>query len=203
MTSQVDVAELKRAELAAVLTSLLGEGGESPAAASSSVAKPVEASPAEPAALGHAILQSLEQQSSQAPALPSTGVPSSAVMVDRIEQVSALMTQMADRVLVTDPLSGQTAEVRIKVADTLMPDTEVRVWRAPDGQLRVDFETASAFWARALNEASTQLTQRLNERFTTGESAQVTVQHHGEQPGDGRSRNRQSPWEPAPNPEDV
>lgn len=149
--------------------------------------------PLEAGSLGQAILQSLDSQSSTA-----AGVNGAAPVVtqERIDQVSALMTQMADRVLVTDPLHGQAPEVRIRLAEDIMPGTEVRVWREDGGQLRVEFDTISPFWARALNEASPLLSQRLNERLQLDGTAQVTVQQHQDgQPEDGRSRNRYTPWD--------
>jgi len=147
--------------------------------------------PPDTSSLGHSILHSLGAHSSAA-ASPVSHAPSA----ERVEQVSALITEMADRVLVTDPLHGQTQEVRITLADDLMPGTDLRVWREDGGQLRVEFDTVSPYWARVLNEASPLLAQRLNERLGQPEQpAQVTVQHHGGQPEDGRSRNRQSPWE--------
>ncbi len=151
----------------------------------------VEVPPEGSNTLGNAILQSLGSQSSTGGAAPLTGVDTTA----RIEQVSTLMSQMADRVLVTDPLHGQMPEVRIKLADSVMPGTEVRVWREEGGQLRVEFDTVSPYWARVLNEASPLLAQRLNERLQVAEPVQVTVQQQGGQPEDGRSRNRQSPWD--------
>lgn len=149
--------------------------------------------PPEGATLGHAILQSLGSQSAAAAeAATATTGPATA---ERIEQVSALMTQMADRVLVTDPLHGQTPEVRIKLAENIMPGTEVRVWRDDGGQLKVQFDTVSPYWARVLNEASPLLSQRLNERLQAAEPPVVTVREQGGQPEDGRSRNRNNPWD--------
>ncbi len=149
--------------------------------------------PPETANLGQAILQSLGNQS--AAAASAASVVSTPMTADRIDHVSSLMSQMADRVLVTDPLHGQTQEVRIKLAENIMPGTEVRMWREDGGQLRVEFDTVSPYWARALNEASPLLSQRLNERLSLGENVQVTVNHQGQQPEDGRSRNRYTPWE--------
>lgn len=156
--------------------------------------EPSETPPPQPdvASLGHSILHSLGAHSSAAATHAASHVPST----ERVEQVSALMTEMADRVLVTDPLHGQNPEVRISLADNLMPGTDLRVWREDGGQLRVEFDTVSPYWARVLNEASPLLTQRLNERLGQPEQAAVvTVQQQGGQPEDGRSRNRQSPWE--------
>ncbi|MES2596707.1 MAG: type III secretion HpaP family protein [Verrucomicrobiota bacterium] len=143
--------------------------------------------------LGHSILQSLDSQSTAAAA--AAAQVSGPATADRIEHVSNLMNEMADRVLVTDPLHGQNAEVRIKIAENIMPGTEVRVWREDGGQLRVEFDTTNAYWARVLNDSTTQLSQRLSERLNLPEGAQVTVQHESGQPQDGRSRNRHTPWE--------
>ncbi|GEP43733.1 type III secretion HpaP family protein [Brevifollis gellanilyticus] len=143
--------------------------------------------------LGHSILQSLDSQSTAA--ATAAAQVSGPATADRIEHVSNLMNEMADRVLVTDPLHGQNAEVRIKIAENIMPGTEVRMWREDGGQLRVEFDTTNAYWARVLNDSTTQLSQRLNERLNLPEGAQVTVQHESGQPQDGRSRNRHTPWE--------
>lgn len=144
--------------------------------------------------LGQAILQSLDSQSSASAANGIAAVNQPAHL-ERVEQVSALMTEMADRVLVTDPLHGQTQEVRIQFAESIMPGTEVRVWREEGGQLRVDFDTTSGYWARVLSEASPLLSQRLNERLNLPEAVIVNVHQQGGQPEDGRSRNRHTPWE--------
>ena len=149
----------------------------------------------EMAGLGNSILSSIGQQSSTS-IVNAPGATAPAMTAERVEQVSTLMSQMADRVLVTDPLHGQTAEVRIKLADNLIPGTEVRVWRE-QGQLHVSFDTTSAYWARVLNEASPLLSQRLQERLPNIDPAQVTVFHQGGQPEDGRSRNRHAAWEQA------
>lgn len=149
--------------------------------------------PPEGSTLGHAILQSLGNQS--AAAAEAAGAATGPATAERIEQVSALMSQMADRVLVTDPLHGQTPEVRIKLAENIIPGTEVRVWRDEGGQLKVEFDTVSPYWARVLNEASPLLSQRLNERLQAAEPPVVTVREQGGQPEDGRSRNRNNPWD--------
>lgn len=144
--------------------------------------------------LGQAILQSIGSHSQTSPTHATSEVNAS-VNVERLEQVSTLMTEMADRVLVTDPLHQQTPEVRIKLADHVMPGTEVRVWREDGGQLRVEFDTTSGYWARLLTEASPLLSQRLNERLNLPEAVQVNVHQQGGQPEDGRSRNRHTPWD--------
>lgn len=151
---------------------------------------PTEVFSSPPINLGQVILQTLDNQSSPAHASGETQV-----QVQRLEQVSALMTEMADRVLVTDPLHGQTQEVRIKLAEHIIPDTEIRVWHDEGGQLRIEFETSSGYWARVLNEASPQLAQRLNEKLALPEAATVSVNQQGGQPEDGRSRNRYTPWD--------
>lgn len=158
---------------------------------------PPQESPADTSNLGSTILQSLGHQSTPAASVQPNDRTTPASAVARVSEVSNLITQMADRVLVTDPLHGQTQEVRIKIADSVMQDTEVRVWREDGGALRVEFDTTSAYWSRILHDASPLLSQRLNERLPPGTEAQVTVtvQQQGQQPEDGRSRNRQNPWE--------
>lgn len=153
--------------------------------------------PADTPNLGSSILQSIGHQSTPASSVQAGDKTAPASAVERVTEVSNLITQMADRVLVNDPLHGQTQEVRIKIANSVMQDTEVRVWREDGGALRVEFGTASAYWSRILNDASPLLSQRLNERLPSGTEAQVTVsvQQQGQQPEDGRSRNRQNPWE--------
>lgn len=151
------------------------------------------------ASLGQSILQSLGAHSSAATAsnVESATSVSGTSTLERVQQVSALMTEMADRVLVTDPVHGQTPEVRVKIADNLMPGTEVRVWRENGDELRVAFDTNSAYWARVLNDASPMLAQRLNDRLPLVAPPQIVVQQQGGQPEDGHSRNRQNPWEVA------
>jgi len=188
--SQTEEAQQVMQNLRLDLVKALTEA-TAPTATASAPASESPPEPTEPAAgLGNAILQSLGHQSSTA-ATPS---PIPTLAAERVEHVSALIAQMADRVLVTDPVNGQNPEVRIKLADNVMPGTEVRVWRE-DGQLRVSFDTASPHWARVLNEASPLLAQRLNERLPNEGFAQVTVQQQGGQPEDGRSRNRHTAWE--------
>ncbi len=143
--------------------------------------------------LANSILQSLGYNpvgSAQVQAAPAA-----ADQGRRITEVGDLITQMADRVLVSDPLHGQTQEVRIKLADNIMEGTEVRVWREDGGTLRVEFESTSPYWSRVLNEASALLSQRLQDRLPAAAEVLVNVQQQGEQPQDGRSRNRQNPWE--------
>lgn len=157
--------------------------------------------PAEVSTLGNSILQSIGSHSSTTAATAAQQTHGASA-ADRIEQVSVLMNQMADRVLVTDPLHGQNSEVRVKLTNDIMPGTEVRVWREDGGQLRVSFDTTDAYWARVLSESSSQLTQRLNQNLNLPEGALVTVQHESGQPEDGRSRNRYTPWEMAQQAED-
>ena len=149
------------------------------------------------ASLGQSILQSLGAQSSPAMLthVSETATLRGAPTVERVEQVSALMVEMADRVLVTDPVHGQTPEVRVKLAENIMPGTEVRLTRDVGGQLYVEFNTMSPYWAQVLNEASPLLAQRLNERLPDLAVPQIIVQQQGGKPEDGRSRNHYNPWE--------
>ncbi|WP_345738958.1 hypothetical protein [Prosthecobacter algae] len=185
------------AQIRALIEALPSQAGavqESPFEDSADFPPTLEMPEQETPNLGQVILQSLGTQSSASTAHAVTSV-SQPEHLERVEKFSALITEMADRVLVTDPLHGQTQEVRIQLAESVMPGTEVRVWREQGGQLRVDFDTTSGYWARVLNEASPLLTQRLNERLNLTDAVLVNVQQQGGQPEDGRSRNRHTPWD--------
>ena len=160
---------------------------------SSNTGTPSENSQA-PVGLGAAILQSMSQQSQALNQLSSTASSST---TDRIGQIESLMTQMADRVLVADPLHSSTPEVRVKLSDSIMPGTEVTVTRVDGGGLSVSFTTTTAEWASVLNQLAPQLAQRLNDRIQMPEPVLVSVQTSGGAPGDGRSRERHTPWDQA------
>lgn len=150
--------------------------------------------------LGNAILQSIAQQSAQAATANSSAAPSTSG-ADRVNQIESLMNEMADRVLVTDPLHAQSSQVSVKLADNIMPNTEVTVSRLDGGGLSVSFNTPNADWASVLNQIAPQLAQQLNERLQLAEPAIVTVQmqNSGGTPSDGRSRQRNTTQDQARN----
>jgi type III secretion system needle length determinant len=106
-----------------------------------------------------------------------------------LDKMEALIAKVANRVLVTDPQSGQNPEVRVRVAPDLMPGTEVKLWKGDGGRLHIEFDTTSPQWAKILSESVSVLADRLGARIHLHETPEVTVRHSGgDMPGDGRSR---------------
>jgi type III secretion system needle length determinant len=160
-------------------------------------AEAVVAAEVQPDTLGSAILDSFFSQSSSvsAPA-PVAGAEAPNPVADRVAKIENLMNTMLDRVLVTDPLSGQNQEVRIKFQDGILPGTEARLWRE-DGRLMVEFVSTKAESVRWLEGSIAMLSQRLDERLSHTSPSQVTVNSSGDAPSDGRSRERNTPWDQA------
>ncbi|WP_075088662.1 hypothetical protein [Verrucomicrobium spinosum] len=173
-----------------------GEGAAPPVVVADA---PAEAGGVEvkPDTLGSAILDSFFSQSSgvSAPAPTVVAEPASP-MAERVAQIENLMNTMVDRVLVTDPLSGQNQEVRIKFQEGILPGTEARVWRE-DGRVMVEFVSTRADSVRWLEGSIVMLSQRLDERLLQSAPSVVTVNSSGDAPADGRSRERNTPWDQA------
>jgi hypothetical protein len=154
------------------------------------------ANDAEALAQFQTLMNSLKAEPAQSP-LTISNTPSAADALRRAleDAFTSNSTRNAAQAKVDRTDIPAVAELPISDVVTLMPGTEVRVWREDGGQLRVEFDTTNAYWARVLNDSTTQLSQRLSERLNLAEGAQVTVQHESGQPQDGRSRNRHTPWE--------
>jgi type III secretion system needle length determinant len=140
--------------------------------------------------LGNSILQSLARESSPAQRYPLVGAADQPIgMRVDLDKMEALIAKVANRVLVTDPQSGQNPEVRVRVAPDLMPGTEVKLWKGDGGRLHIEFDTTSPQWAKILSESVSVLADRLGARIHLHETPEVTVRHSaGDMPGDGRSR---------------
>ncbi|WP_265595302.1 hypothetical protein [Verrucomicrobium sp. BvORR106] len=188
----------KVGELAAqALKSLATTGGSSLPGVGTEVQPETVAAEVKPDTLGSAILDSFFSQSSvvSAPA-PAAAAEGASPMAERVAQIENLMHTMADRVLVTDPLSGQNQEVRIKFQEGVLPGTEARVWRE-DGRVMVEFVSTRADSVRWLEGSIAMLSQRLDERLHQTAPSVVTVNSSGDAPSDGRSRERNTPWDQA------
>ncbi len=136
--------------------------------------------------LGNSILQSLARESRHASVGAADRPIATGIDLDKME---ALIAKVANRVLVTDPQSGQNPEVRVQVAPDLMPGTEVKLWKGEGGRLHIEFDTTSPQWAKILSESVSALADRLGARIHLHETPAVTVRHSGgDMPGDGRSR---------------
>lgn len=153
---------------------------------------PNAASP-EPEFTGQAILQSMIPQSAQAVATSSAAAATSATpatTIDAAQAVDALATQIADRILVSEPGMSGADEVRILLKDSVLPQTEVRFSR-DGGTLQVEFVTQSDASFDLLQGHQNALQDRLARK--TDQSIKVAVTQSGQQDasGDGRSRQRQ------------
>jgi type III secretion system needle length determinant len=123
-----------------------------------------------------------------------------------------LLTRLADRILVSAPDAGGPREVRLMLREEVLPGTEIRIQRQPDGNVSVQFVTNDVraeqlLGVSQLNDLQSVLTRGLHVdvRVVTvrpdggltaeagGQSdsggGQNRGQHGGQgQPGDGRSR---------------
>ncbi len=153
-----------------------------------------DVSPVESEFSGQAILQSMALQPAQAattlnaPAVAST--TPAATTLDAAQAVDALATQIADRILVSEPGMSGTDEVRILLKDSVLPQTEVRFSR-DGGTLQVEFVTQSEASFDLLQGHQNALQDRLARK--TDQPIKVAVTQSGQQDasGDGRSRQRQ------------
>ncbi len=147
---------------------------------------------AEPEFSGQAILQSFAPQLAAQPVAAASATPntSAAASLDSAQAVDALATQIADRILVSDPATSGTDEVRILLKDAVLPQTEVRFSRE-GGALQVEFVTQSDASFDLLEGHQTTLQDRLSRK--TDQPIKVAVTHGGQQDAssDGRSRQRQ------------
>ncbi len=161
----------------------------------------------EPETLGAAVLQSIAQQSSSAPAFVAAAPAEVAAPapLPRLGQLERIIAETVSRVLVSDPLHDGSREVRVQFAREILPDTEVRLWRR-DGRLHVEFVSTPAVAETGLRDALPRLAEAIQQRQPPGESPVVTLQFQtstagttaahaaaqafgtGGQPGDGRSR---------------
>ncbi len=85
-----------------------------------------------------------------------------------------MTTKLVERILVSAPDAKGNAEVRILLQDNVLPGTEVRIQRSPDGALNVQFVTNDVraeqmLGTRQLTDLQTSLTQNLqvDVRVTT------------------------------------
>ncbi len=157
--------------------------------------------------LGNAILQSMGSESSAFSQLRGVeGAEAASHLGTDFEKIETLISKVANRVLVTDPASGQNAEVRVQIAPDLMPGTEVKVWKGDGGRLFVEFDTTSPQWAKVLSDSVSALSDRLGARINLHEAPQVSVRdssdgssrdHQSEHGGSGQQQQREDPRDEA------
>lgn len=112
-------------------------------------------------------------------------------------KLSDLASQVADRLLVTDPSSSTDMEVRILVKQDIMPDTEIRLTRE-GGELKIQIVTKSQEISNLLGPQQAALQALLQERLPR-EIVKVEVEQAEadtpEDESDRGSRNKRSVWE--------
>src|SRR5690606_31259810 len=119
-----------------------------------------------------------------------------AVTPSRQEDLGSMITKMVDRMMVGDSRFHSKGEIQMKLSDSILPQTELKLWRGEGGQLHVQFISQSAEASELLTSRLPLLNARLNEQFAQGPNSlpvQVSLNQDGEMPQDGRSRQRYEP----------
>ncbi|MGC8720801.1 MAG: type III secretion HpaP family protein [Thermodesulforhabdaceae bacterium] len=129
------------------------------------------------------------------------GSQSSTPSVDNVQTTSSaelipeLVRKMVDRILVEVPGTSHKQEVRIRLSQDILPDTDIRIFRE-GGRLEVHFVTGSRESSDFVSPHLASLKDALESR--QGEPVNVSLQYTGEGRGDqsqGRSRQRRTVWD--------
>lgn len=112
---------------------------------------------------------------------------------------------LVDRILVSAPAADGSAEVRIRVDPSWLPDTEIVIGKNPAGELLVEFRTDQVDSQRFLMPNLSILRERLTDGSGTAVKVAITesaapeasagTKHDDASSGDGRSRNRRNVYE--------
>lgn len=141
-----------------------------------------------PESVGAAVLQSFLQQSANAALLSA---PVAASTPAAAPSLVSLVAETVTRVLVSDPLHDGNREIRVQLAQDVLPDTEVRMWREA-GRLHIEFSSPPAVAEGGLRDALPRLPQAIQQRQLEAELPVVTLQtsgaDSGSHPQDGRAR---------------
>jgi hypothetical protein len=143
-----------------------------------------------PVTLGAAMLQSLASQSAGAVAVAAPAATAATVpALERIEALQQTLAETVSRLLVSDPLHDGRREVRLTVAQEILPNTEIRLWRH-ENRIHVEFIAPAGVLDRSFGEGLPRLAEAIQQRQPQFDLPVVTVRGQGgfEQPGDGRSR---------------
>lgn len=125
---------------------------------------------------GNRNLTAMEKAAESASAPPST-------------DMTALVTSVADQILVSDPrLSGQT-EVRIMINDSILPGTELHLTRGADGLLTITMLTSDAAAHQSLVAAQDTLKTCLEQHESSPVRIDINQRSEAES-GDQRRRSR-------------
>lgn len=136
---------------------------------------------------GDSILQAFQSRT------VSTSKEPAAAMASR-SKISDVATQIADRILVSDPSLDGKQEVRIQLKESVLPGTEVRISKE-GGSIRVELTTVNADSYRFLAEQQTGLQDHLKTRLGENVQVQVTTAETQGDTQDGRSRQQRDLYE--------
>ena len=141
-----------------------------------------------PVTLGTTLLQSLASQSAGAAAAVSAPT---APTVAHIAALQDMVAETVSRVLVSDPLHDGRREVRISLANDVLPNTEIRLWRQ-ENRLHVEFVTTASVADGGLQEGLPRLAEAIQQRQPQSELPLLSVRlaDGSGNPEDGRSRQR-------------
>ena len=102
--------------------------------------------------------------------------------------------EIADTILVSDTSAGGREEVRITLKDSVLPRTEVRIYK-DGGEIHVEMVTTSANSHDLMSGRKGELIQVLKERVGENVSVDVKFSQSGQDHGDGRSRQQRSVYD--------
>lgn len=123
--------------------------------------------------LGKGLEEGLDEGRKEGQPMPSAANLLSSIFASKMSAVSApapaavnldaLVDDLVQRILVSDPKSGSPAEIRIQLNDSILPGTEITLQRAPDGLLSVRLTTDNASSMQTLVSAQQSLYEQLEK----------------------------------------
>jgi type III secretion system needle length determinant len=122
------------------------------------------------------------------PAATQAAVPASPV--ENAPRMEEMVSRLVEQILVSRPDQAGETEVRLRVQNAVLPDTEIRLVRGTDGLLSVTLSTGRDDAFQTLVSARADLQRALN----AGESQEVrvTVMNAGESQAEDGSSGRRS-----------
>lgn len=110
-----------------------------------------------------------------------------------IPKPNELTENLVERILVSDPKSADQ-EVRIKLNESVLPDTEIRITRHNDGSLHIQLNSENANSFQTLAAQQFELKTRLERIENTPIIVEVNSQNREESDRNRRSRGLFDPY---------
>jgi hypothetical protein len=124
------------------------------------------------------------------PVIPTTstqGVESAAATLARIA------TEVAQKIeVITNPLNKGAQEVRLTLSESILPQTQVTISKAPDGSLSINFQSTSPQSLSLLNNPAQlqQLEAAIREKLGPDKTLTLTINKGKMAPGDEALQNK-------------